>query len=388
MIDFITLLLAFALYVVLGLLPAVAFLYLIYHLLTLPLRRNERTRIFLDLLQLGLDSGQTAQQTIVDAAATRDRLLGSGMGAVARALQQGLPLGPALDSAPKMLPPQIRAMLKTGAAMGDMRTVLPACRLALHGGVSQVRGALNYLLVLSFLATPFMVAIPVILKVKVIPAFQAVFAGMMEGSALPAFTRFVLATNSYFIALQLGLMALLWLLTLCYLGGSPLRGWFTRVFPLAGAILDRFLALLPWRWKRLQRDFSSMLAVSLEAGVPEAQAVRFAGEATANAVFRKRAERAASLLAQGVKLPEALRVLDDSGELKWRLGNALGSTGGFAKALAGWHEGLDAKAFQLEQTAAQTTTTLFVLLNGLIIAAIVIGMFLPLIALLNRIAIW
>jgi type IV pilus assembly protein PilC len=387
-IDLVTVLLAFVLYVALGLVPAIIFLYLIYHLLTLPLRRNERTRIFLDLLQLGMDSGQTPEQTIVEAAATGDRALGSGMAIVARALQQGLPLGQALDRAPRLLPPQVRAMLKTGAAMGDVRSVLPACRLALHGGISQVRGALNYLLVLSFLATPFMIAIPVILKVKVIPSFQAIFAGMMEGSALPAFTRFVLATNSYFIVLQVALTALVWLLTLCYLGGPRLRGWVSRVFPLAGAILDRFLAALPWRRKRLQRDFSSMLAVSLEAGLPEAQAVRFAGEATANALFRKKANRAASLLAQGVKLPEALRVIDRSGELKWRLTNALGGTGGFVKALAGWHEALDAKAFQLEQTAAQTTTTLFVLLNGLVVAAIVIGMFLPLIALLNRIAIW
>jgi len=94
-------------------------------------------------------------------------------------------------------------------------------------------------------------------------------------------------------------------------------------------------------------------------------------------------------LAQGVKLPEAVRALDDSGELQWRLANALHGGGrGFVKALTSWHEALDAKAFQLEQTAAQVTTTLLVLLNVFIVACILIGMFLPLIQLLNQASLW
>jgi len=42
----------------------------------------------------------------------------------------------------------------------------------------------------------------------------------------------------------------------------------------------------------------------------------------------------------------------------------------------------------LEQTAAQVVTTAFVLLNGLVVAGIFIGMFLPLIQLLNRLTLW
>ena len=75
-----------------------------------------------------------------------------------------------------------------------------------------------------------------------------------------------------------------------------------------------------------------------------------------------------TLLQQGTKLPEAVRVLDDSGEWRWRLANGLGRAGGFVRALAGWHDALDAKAFQLEQTAAQVATTLLALFNGLIVA--------------------
>jgi type II secretory pathway component PulF len=386
--GFLSVLLGFALYVLLGILPVLGALYVIYFLLTLPLRRNERARLFLDLLEQGLQSGRTAEGAIVDAAASRDRSLGARFHLLAAYLEQGMRLDQALDQVPRVLPPQIRAMLKTGERLRDIRNVLPACRLSLHGGVSHVRGALNYLLILSFLATPFTLVVPVVIKLKILPSFQAVFSGMMEGALLPGFTRFVLAGSSWFVVVQTAIMGIIWLLTLAYLGGPRLQAWLGHILPGGARFIDRILFSLPWRRKRLQRDFSAMLAVLLEAGVPEAESVRFAGESTANAVFRRRAQRAGVLLSQGIKLPEAVRIVDSSGELQWRLANALRGTGGFVKALTGWHEALDAKAFQLEQTAAQVTTTVFVLLNGFIVASVFIGMFLPLIQLLNRATLW
>lgn len=378
----------FVLYVLLGLLPALGALYVIYFLLTLPLRRNERARLFLDLLELGLRSGRAPETAITDAAASHDKSLGARFHLLAAYLEQGLRLDQALDGVPRLLPPQIRAMLKIGERIGDLARILPACRLSLHGGVSHVRGALNYLLVLSFLATPFTLVVPLVLEIKILPSFKAIFAGMFEGAALPPFTRIVLATSSTFMAVQWAILVLVWLVTLSYLGGPRLRAWLARVLPGGAVLADWFLSVLPWRRKRLQRDFSAMLAALLEAGVPEVEAVRFAGESTANKVFCRRSERVAALLAQGVKLPEAARAFDNSGELQWRLANALRGAGGFVKALSGWHEALDAKAFQLEQTAAQITTTCFVLLNGFVVACFVVGLFLPLIQLMNRAALW
>jgi hypothetical protein len=74
--------------------------------------------------------------------------------------------------------------------------------------------------------------------------------------------------------------------------------------------------------------------------------------------------------------------------LQWRLANALRRGAGFVRALTGWHEALDAKAFQLEQSAAQVTTTVLVLINGLIVASFMIAVFLVLITLINTAALW
>jgi type II secretory pathway component PulF len=145
---------------------------------------------------------------------------------------------------------------------------------------------------------------------------------------------------------------------------------------------------LPWRHKRLQRDFSAMLAVLLDAEVPETEAVSFAARSTSNLAVVRRGKRVSALLQQGVKLPEAIRALDNSRELQWRLSNALRRGTGFVRALTGWHEALDAKAFQLEQAAAQVITTVLVLVNGLIVATFMIAVFLVLITLINTAALW
>jgi len=377
--------LSFLLYVVAGFLPVCGALYLIYFLLTLPMRRQERARMFLDILELGLKEGRNAEAAIMGVAASRDRSLGVRFHLLAAHLETGLRLNAALDQVPRLLPPQVSAMLKTGERIGDISKVLPACRQLLKDGVSHVRGALNYVLLLAFVVTPFAIIVPIVLQTKVLPSFKQVFAGMLDGKSLPAFTRFIFGSSDFSTAILLVLIFFVWLLMLAYVGGPRFYGWLRNVFPAAP---DALLFWLPWRRKRLQRDFSAMLAVLLDAGVPEAEAVGLAGDSAVNVVMTRRADRVGQLLKNGVKLPKAIRAMDDSGELQWRLSNAFQRRGGFLRALSGWHEALDAKAFQLEQTAAQITTTALVLFNGLIVAGIVIAIFLALIQLINEAVLW
>jgi type II secretory pathway component PulF len=254
-------------YLLFGLAPTCGISYGIYFLLTLPMRRNERARLFLDVLELGLREGHTPEAAVTSAAASRDRSLGVRFHLLAAHLEQGLRLSQALEQVPRLLPPQVRAMLSTGERIGDMRKVLPACRLLLRDSVSYVRSALNYLILLAFAISPAMVVVPIILRVKTLPRLKEVFAGMLEGQSLPAFTRFVFGGSTLALVIQLCIVGFIWLATLAYLGGPRLHGWVHRLLP---GLQDWLLVRLPWRRKRLQRDFSAMLAVLLDAEVPEA----------------------------------------------------------------------------------------------------------------------
>ena len=370
---------------VVGLVLEAAALYCLYFVITIPMRRNERARIFLDILQLGLKEGQTPEAAIIGASDSNDSCLGARFHLLAEQLRKGLRLSAGLDFVPHLLPPQVNAMLKAGERIGDVGKVLPACQRLVSDGVSQVRGALNYVLILALVVSPAAVIVPVMLNVFVVPKFKEVFAGMFEGAALPLFTRLLFTSGHTLLLIQLLVIFATWFLLFAYIGGPRARGWFRAVL---GGLPDWIHFHLPWRRKRLQRDFSAMLAVLLDAHVPEAEAVSLAGECAANAIMRRRAERIRAQLTQGVKLPEAIRAIDDQGELQWRLANALHRGRGFLAALTGWHEALDSKAFQQEQTAAQITTTGLVLFNGFIIACVVVGLFLPLIALINAASLW
>jgi len=218
-----------------------------------------------------------------------------------------------------------------------------------------------------------------------LPSYTAVFRELVEQKALPAFTRLVFGTDAILIGVQIAIIGLVWLAVLAYVGGPRLRGWLNRILP---GLSDRIQWQFPWRRKRLQRDFSALLAILLDAQVPESEAVSLAGESTANTACRFRAGNAGALLKQGIKLPQAIRAVDDSKEFGWRLANALRRGGGFLRALTGWHETLDARAFQLEQSAAQLTTTALVLLNGLFVGCVVIAVFLALIQILNEAVLW
>ena len=108
-----------------------------------------------------------------------------------------------------------------------------------------------------------------------------------------------------------------------------------------------------------------------------------AGDCTANEICRRRSLRVIAAIEKGIKLDEAVRAFDDSGEFHWRLTNATHARGGFLKALRGWHEALDAKAFQQEEATAHVVTSGLVILNALLVALIATAMFGILLAMLN-----
>jgi type II secretory pathway component PulF len=204
----------------------------------------------------------------------------------------------------------------------------------------------------------------------VIPRFKDVAAGM--NAKLWPETAFVFGNAGNLVLLERIISVLLVIATLAYLGGPQ----FVRYFQMRGLPLVDWVAWhIRWKRKRLQRTFSAMLAVLLDGGVPEADAVRLAGNCTANEICRQRAARVAMALEQGAKLPEAVRRFDDSGEFHWRFSNAAQARSGFLKALQGWHETLDARAFQQEEAAAHVLTTGVVIFNGVLVGLVVTAMF-------------
>jgi type IV pilus assembly protein PilC len=368
-------------YAVFILLPGGAFSVTIHFLLSLPMRRRDRALFFLDLVETVLQRGQPLEPAILAAAENHDRAIGVRFYMVAAHLEGGARLGEALEKEPRFLPPQVNAMLRAGEKLGDLKNVLPACREVLRIAPDTVRSTTHYMVAILLIFAPIACLLISTLSVFVIPKFKDVFAGM--GVPMWPFAAFVFRLNEAHILVGFETAVFLALLSVAaiYIGGPGCVRWFQfRSVP----IVDWMAWRIPWKQKKLQRTFSAMLAVLLDGGVPEAEAVRLAGEATANEICRRRARRVIAALAKGVKLDDAVRAFDDTGEFHWRLTNATHAHGGFLQALRGWHEALDAKAFQQEETATHIATSGLVILNGLVVALIAISMFGMLVMLLRH----
>jgi type IV pilus assembly protein PilC len=381
MTDFAQFFIALIWYAVFILLPGGAFSVVIHFLLSLPMRRRDRALFFLDLVETVLQRGQPLEPAILAAAENHDRAIGVRFYMVAAHIESGLRLGEALEKEPRFLPPQINAILRAGEKLGDLKKVLPACREVLRIAPDTVRSTTHYMVAILLIFAPVAIWLICMLSMFVIPKFKDVAAGM--GVQLWPITLFVFALNDSFILVGFEALLFLALLTVAaiYIGGPGLVRWFQfRSVPVVDWITWR----IPWKQKKLQRTFSAMLAVLLDGGVPEAEAVRLAGDSTANEICRRRARRVIAALEKGVKLDDAVRAFDDTGEFHWRLTNATHAHGGFLNALRGWHEALDAKAFQQEEAATHVLTSGLVIMNGLVVALIAISMFGIFVALLNR----
>lgn len=352
-------------------------LFLIHFLLTLPMRRAERARLFLDVIETALKSGQPVEETLISVSQSRDLSMGVRFHLLAAWLEQNLRLGDALAKVPRFLPPQITAMLMAGQKIGDLRKVLPASRQLLKDAVSQTRGAISYLVILTFVITPLGIWIFGILQIVVVPKFFDISVSL---GGNPAPIAFLYGHQLAVILVQGFVLLALWFAAIIYIGGPRVVSWLP--------VLERVHYRLPWRRKRMQRDFSTMLAILLDSGVSEPEAVTLAADCAANRVFRRRAARAVEDLKQGLKLTQAVQTMDDSGEFGWRLTNAFHGGAGFLPALGGWHESLDAKAFQQEQAAAHGITTALVLWSGLFVGAVVISVFMFLISIIDEGVLW
>ncbi len=376
--DFLLTLAGLLLYALGILLPGIAFSLLMHFLLSLPMQRRDRARFFLDLIETALERGQSIEQAILSVAETRDRVMGVRFFMLAAHIEDGARLGDALEKVPTFLPPQVNAMLRAGEKLGDLKKVLPACREVLRVAPDTVRSTTHYMVAMLVIFAPVAVWLISVQMIFVVPKFKDVAAA--SGAQLWPISNFVFHIAPEIIFFEVVLFIALAAVAIFYVGGPGLVQWFQfRSVP----IVDWLAWLIPWKRKKLLRAFSAMLAVLLDGGVPEAEAVRLAGESTANEICRRRAKRVITALGNGEKLDAAVRAFDDNGEFHWRLTNATHARGGFLDALRGWHEALDAKAFQQEETATHTLTSGLVVLNGLVVGLIATAMFGILIAILK-----
>jgi type II secretory pathway component PulF len=371
-----------------GVVPGLVALYLVWLLVSAAHRRQQRARCFIDLIEIGLKEGRTVEQTVLSLATNRVKDMGVRFHLLAAWMEGGLRLSAALAEVPRFLPAHIRSMLRVGEEIGDPGRVLPVCRATLTDGFSSTQKNVNNLMVLLFVS-PVGPALVWVMAIFVFPKFREIMRDMMTEN--PVGDGGVVAWSSAPFEWSLVLANITLAAWFVFLFATCLQGfvaWLLKwVLPGWARLSDAASFRIPWMRQRMLRDFSALLALLLDAGIPEEKSVRLAAEGTGNRTVVRRAERVIDDLKKGVKLTEAVRWLDDAGEFRWRLTNACHAPNRFAAALAGWHEALEARAFQQEQMFSQAITTGFVLMNGLMVGLATVGVFKALVG-ITEMALW
>lgn len=225
---------------VLGGIVTIVVLFIAYVDISSALRRQERARCFLRLLEIGIKQGRSLERTIISLSQSHVQTLGVHFHLLAAYLEEGLSITAALEKAPWFLSPPVRAMLKVGEELGDVRKIIPACQRALKEGTSGTRSSLDNLVVLLFVSPigpllVWMIAIWIVPKIKDIAADMIGF--VPPGSEQMFNWSSVIA----------GILILLWLIV-CQVG------FFRDISPHFGLWLTSALEPLSHRLASAQRN--------------------------------------------------------------------------------------------------------------------------------------
>lgn len=375
-----------AIWFLVWILPAGIASFVVYLFLTIPPRRLEQSRLFLDILETGLRRGDSPERTIVSVSGTRERSLGARFHLMAAYIEEGLSFGAALEITRGFLPQTVCEMVKLGARENVLEKILPAARGVLEEGSSRLRAGLNYVVLIFFVLGPTAIVLQSGALFKIGAKLQWIYTDVFDGTIPPPKLPMLVFGNVWAAAgAQALLLSAAVIFGVLYIWNEGALRFGRKLF---GSLPDRFLLLLPWKRRRAQRDFTGLLALLLDAGINELDALKFAGQATGNRLLQIRAQEASHRVASGVALPQALDAMKVGREFHWRWANALRGGKDFFTALRGWHEWLNAKAFQQEQAAAHVMTSALVLVNGAIVMLLTAALFQLIAGLVEQEALW
>src|ERR1051326_1058643 len=224
------------------LVPLCGVFYALYFFVSLPLRRLERVRLFLDLLESGWRQGHSLERTILSVAEAGDRSLGVRFHLLAAYVEGGMGLGQALEKVPHFLPPQIPAMREAGDEAGVVERILSACREQLRDGVAQVVKAQNYLALVALVVSPAWISIFSTLVVVVFPKSRAVAADLEATST--GLLQWLAQHRDLLVGCQSVVLLFFYFSLFLYVGGPRAMSWLEKIAP---QLADDLLFRLPDR---------------------------------------------------------------------------------------------------------------------------------------------
>ena len=210
---------------------------------------------------------------------TENRALRQVITDVAAAIESGNTLSEALEFHPRVFSPLFVSMVKAGEIGGMLEVVLRRQAEFMEKAL-KIKGKIKAAMFYPVTVMAVAAGILTLLMVFIIPRFQTVFDGLLNGQPMPAFTVLVLNLSEAFRShyLTVGMALLIFGAALQVLIRTPRgRRWFDR-FKLIVTVVGKIV-----RKTTLSR-FARTLGTLLGSGVPILQALTIVRETAGNVI--------------------------------------------------------------------------------------------------------
>lgn len=310
----------------------------------------------------------------------RNPTLKSIINELAMSIEGGSTFSEGLGQHPKVFNRLFVNMVKAGELGGVLEVVLNRLSEFMEKA-QKIKGKVVAAMFYPVAVLVVAIVILAVLMVYVIPKFKEVFAGMLEGSQLPAFTRFVLAISDtvkdHFIYTISGVAVLvvLFLISIRTKFGRHVFDKFKLKMPVIGPVISKVAI----------SRFTRTLGTLVSSGVPILQALTIVKETAGNVIIAgavnaihesvKEGETiTAPLEASGVFPPMVISMVD-VGE----------QTGALPEMLLKIADNYDEEVDNAVAAMTSLLEPIMIIFLAVIVGSIVIAMFLPLIELMNKV---
>lgn len=288
-------------------------------------------------------------------------------------VEQGETLAEAMRKSPKVFPSMLVNMVEAGENSGSLDTAINRMGLQFEKSAKLsglVKKAMIYPIVMLVVA----LVVTIIMSVAVVPQFAEMFAEM--GSELPLSTRMVVAFSDFLMKRWYLLIAFAFVLVICLRAfgkterGKVVYGTLAMKIPIFGKL----------NVKSYSAKFARTLSTLVSAGMPITQCIEITAKTMSNELFRRAVLKAKVDVEQGIPLSVPIRkaeVFPSMVHNMLAIGENTGNMEGMLDKVAEYYEEETEIA---TASLAELMQPVIIVILGVIIGALVLAMYQPMIS--------
>jgi type IV pilus assembly protein PilC len=308
--------------------------------------------------------------------ATLKRIIGE----LAVAIEGGSTFSEGLAQHPKVFNRLYVNMVKAGELGGVLEVVLN--RLAEFMEKAQkIKGKVVAAMFYPCAVILVAVAILVVLMVFVIPKFETIFAEMLEGQGLPAFTNFVLAISrvvAQHFLITLGSLVVAFIAFRLFVGktrfGRKLFDRFKLHFPVLGPVVSKVAI----------SRFARTLGTLVSSGVPILQALTIVKETSGNVIISEAVNAVHESVKEGETITAPLEACNVFPPMVISMVDVGEQTGALPEMLLKVADTYDDEVDNAVAAMTSLLEPIMIVFLAVVVGSIVIAMFLPLITMIDK----